>query len=161
MSLDKGQMPDLDVSDLKIGVAASRFNKNLVDALLNDGVKCMVAKGIKAENICAVRVPGAAELPFICEMLASSGKFDAVMALGVVIAGETPHHEIIANSTATALQSIAVTTKTPMINGIVVTNNEKQAQDRTVGSIARGAEFAEAAMEMGFHNKNLRKKLGE
>ncbi len=161
MSLDKGQMPDLDVSDLKIAVAASRFNKNLVDALLNDGVKCMVAKGIKAENICAVRVPGAAELPFICEMLASSGKFDAVMALGVVIAGETPHHEIIANSTATALQTIAVDTKTPMINGIVVTNNEKQAQDRTIGSIARGAEFAEAAMEMGFHNKNLRKKLGE
>lgn len=160
MSLDKGQMPDIDVSNLKIAVVASRFNKELVDALVGDAVKCMLAKGLKAENVKAVRVPGAAELPFMCEMLSSTKQYDSVIALGVVIAGETPHHEIIANSTANALQSIAVQTKTPMINGIVVTNNLQQAQDRTIGPIARGSEFAEAAMEMGFYNKNLRKELG-
>ncbi len=156
MSLDKGQMPNLNVSGLKIAVVASRFNKELVDALLSDAVKTLLAKGIAESDITVMRVPGAAELPFMCGSLAKTGKYDAAVALGVVIAGETPHHEIIANSTAVEMQRLASETGVPMINGIIVTNNLEQAQNRTIGKIARGVEFAEAAMEMAFHASNFK-----
>ena len=158
MSLDKGQMPNLNVTGLKIAIVASRFNKSLVDALLTDAVKTLLSHGISDADITVMRVPGAAELPFMCGSLAKTGKFDTAMALGVVIAGETPHHEIIANSTAIEMQRLASETGVPMINGIIVTNNLEQAQNRTIGNIARGAEFAEAAMEMAFHSSNFKNK---
>ena len=79
-----------------------------------------------------------------------SGDFDAVIALGVVIAGETPHHMIIGNSTAFALQEVALDCQVPVINGIVVAETRKQAEERTIGSIKRGVEFAEAALEMAW-----------
>ncbi len=148
MSLDRGIAQNLNAAGCKFAIAASRFNGELVDALLKDATATLERLGAKAEDIAAVRVPGAGELPFTCEMLAKSGKFDAVIALGVVVAGETPHHEIIAHSTANALQAAASRTCTPMIDGIVVTNNRAQAQERTTGSIRRGVEFGEAAVEM-------------
>jgi 6,7-dimethyl-8-ribityllumazine synthase len=70
-----------------------------------------------------LRVPGLGELPYVANMTASSGEVDCVIALGVVIAGDTPHHEIIAQSTAHALQDIAIRSEVPVINGIIVTNN--------------------------------------
>lgn len=155
MSLDRGNMPNIDAAGFKIAIAASRFNKGLVDALLKDAVKAMVARGVNEADIKVARVPGAAELPFACNLLAKSGGFDAVAALGVVVAGDTPHHEIIAHSTAIALQLAARKTGVPMINGIIVANNRAQAEARTIGEIARGAEFAEAAIEMAFVAKNL------
>lgn len=157
MSLDKGEMPKINVSGLKFAIVASRFNKTLVDALVNDAQATMVSNGVAKADISITRVPGAAELPYACEMIAKKGEVDAVVALGVVIAGETPHHEIIANSTAYALQTSASRTTVPMINGIVVTNNTQQAIARTTGDIKRGIEFAEAAMEMASLAKNLKK----
>ncbi len=151
MSNDKGKMPSIDASQYRFAIVASRFNKKYVDALLRDAVKTLNAHGVDAENIRLVRVPGAGEIPHVCNMLAETDEYDAVIALGVVIAGDTPHHEIIAHSTAVALQQIAIATTVPMINGIVVTNNEEQAKERTVGKIARGTEFAECAMEMAWH----------
>ena len=157
MSLDKGEMPEINVAGLKFAIAASRFNKELVDALVSDAVSTMLSKGVAQEDIKIVRVPGAAELPYTCEMLAKTSNVDAVVALGVVIAGETPHHEIIANSTANALQQSASRTTVPMINGIIVTNNSQQAVARTTGDIKRGIEFAEAAMEMASLAKTFKK----
>lgn len=151
MSNDKGKMPSIDASQYRFAIVASRFNKKYVDALLRDAVKALNARGVDAENIRLVRVPGAGEIPHVCNMLAETDEYDAVIALGVVIAGDTPHHEIIAHSTAIALQHIAVATTVPMINGIVVTNNEEQAKERTTGKMARGTEFAECAMEMAWH----------
>ena len=151
MSNDKGKMPSIDASQYRFAIVASRFNKKYVDALLRDAVKALNAHGVDAENIRLVRVPGAGEIPHVCNMLAETDEYDAVIALGVVIAGDTPHHEIIAHSTAVALQQIAIATTVPMINGIVVTNNEEQAKERTAGNIARGTEFAECAMEMAWH----------
>ncbi len=159
MSLDKGKMPDISASGFKFAIAASRFNGELVDALLNDALKTLGRLGAAESDIEVVRVPGAGELPFTCDMLARSGQFDAVIALGVVIAGQTPHHEIIAHSTANALHAAAARTATPAINGIVVTNNLSQAQARTVGEIARGAEFAEAAVEMAYRASALKAKI--
>jgi len=155
MSLDKGKMPKIDASPYRFAVVASRFNKTLVDALVRDAVATLHNAGVDAENIRLIRVPGAAELPHVCNLLAETDEYDAVIALGVVIAGETPHHEIIGYSTAHALQNVAVMTTVPMINGIIVANNKAQAEARTVGEIRRGVEFAEAAIEMAWQTSML------
>jgi len=150
MSLNKGKMPSIDASPYRFAIVASRFNKKYVDALVRDAVKALNSRGVGSENVRLVRVPGAAEIPHVCNMLAETDEYDAVIALGVVIAGDTPHHLIIAHSTANALQQIAIATTVPMINGIIVAENEEQAKARTVGEIARGTEFAECAMEMAW-----------
>lgn len=155
MSLDKGKMPKIAAAEYRFAVAASRFNKKLVDALVRDVIDTMHTHGVSAENVRLLRVPGAAELPHVCNMLASTDEYDAIIALGVVIAGETPHHEIIGYSTANALQAVAVQTTVPVINGIIVANNTEQAEARTVGEIKRGVEFAEAALEMAWQTAML------
>lgn len=152
MSLDKGQMPEIDAKPLRFAVCASRFNQKLVDALLKDCLKTLRASGVSKKNITVWRVPGAAELPYMCNMLVQTGNYDAAIALGVVVAGETPHHMIIGSSTAGALQAIAASTMIPTINGIIVANTLEQARVRTVGKIARGREFAEAAIEMAYYS---------
>ena len=162
MSLDKGKMPKkINVSQYRFAIVASRFNKKYVDALVKDAVKTFNEHGVDSKNIRLIRVPGAGEVPHVCNMLAETCQYDAVIALGVVIAGDTPHHLVIAHSTANALQQIAVSTTVPMINGIVVTENEEQAKARTVGKIARGAEFAECAMEMAWHAAVLLDEITE
>lgn len=148
MSLDRGSVPTFDAEGCRFAVVAARFNQELTNALFDDVLATLRCAGVSAENIKTVRVPGSGEVPHVCNLLASSGDFDAVVALGVVIAGETPHHEIIAHSTANALQNVALATQVPVVNGIIVANNKEQAQARTIGSIRRGVEFAECALEM-------------
>ncbi len=155
MSLDKAKMPDVDASGFKFAVIASCFNQNMVDALLNDAVKTFKRAGVPEKSLKIVRVPGACELPVIASILADSSEYDCVVVLGVVIAGETPHHEIIAHSTANAFQKIAVETTVPVINGVIVANNYEQAANRTIGKIARGVEFAEAAIQMAWQTSLL------
>jgi 6,7-dimethyl-8-ribityllumazine synthase len=99
------------------------------------------------------RVPGAAELPFAACLLADANDYDAIIVLGVVIAGDTNHHEIIGDSTAQALLDLSITKKTPMINGILVVNNLAQAEARAGEAINRGKEFAQAALEMAQFSK--------
>lgn len=160
MSLDKPKSKKLDASDYSFAIAASRFNQKLVDALLKDVRKTLAECGAKDSNIRVLRVPGAAELPFAASRLALLG-YDAVICLGVVIAGETPHHLIIAHSTADALQRIAVENGIPIINGIVVTNDKAQAEARTIGKIRRGVEFADSAIEMAVQSAALYDEIEE
>ena len=145
----------IDATQYRFAIVASRFNKKYVDALVKDATNTLNKHGVSAENIRLVRVPGAGEVPHVCNMLAETNEYDAVIALGVVIAGDTPHHLVIAHSTANALQQIAINTTVPMINGIVVTETDEQAKARTVGEIARGEEFAECAMEMAWQSAIL------
>ncbi len=154
-------MPKIDASGYSFAIAASRFNKKLVDGLLRDVLETLNKHGVDAEKIRLVRVPGASELPYACDSLALIGEYDAVIALGVVVAGETPHHEIIGYSTAFALQQSAARTGIPMINGIIVANTREQAEARTIGKIARGKEFAEAAMEMAWQGGMLSDEIEE
>ena len=155
MSLDKGTMPEISAGDYRFAIVASRFNRKLVDALVRDVIDTLHGSGVSSENVRLLRVPGAAELPHVCNMLASTDEYDAIIALGVVIAGETPHHEIIGFSTANALQAVAVATTVPIINGIIVANNRGQAEARTIGDIRRGVEFAGAALEMAWQTALL------
>ncbi len=150
MSLNRGSRPSFDASMYRFGIVAARFNEELTNALLDDVLATIRCAGVPAENIRVMRVPGSGELPHVCNLLATSDDFDAVVALGVVIAGETPHHMIIGNSTATAIQSVALAAQLPVINGIIVAETREQAEARTIGSIRRGVEFGEAALEMAW-----------
>ena len=160
MSLDKPKSKKLDASDYTFAIVASRFNQKLVDAMLKDVRNTLMARGAKKSDIKVLRVPGSAELPFAASRLALLG-YDVIICLGVVIAGETPHHMIIAHSTAGELQRIAVENGIPIINGIVVTNDKAQAEARTIGKIRRGIEFAESAIEMAIKSAALYDEIEE
>jgi 6,7-dimethyl-8-ribityllumazine synthase len=155
MSQDKPTNPSVDGTDLFIGIVASRYNNEFVEALLTRA-RATLRKGKVAESsIKVLRVPGAAEIPYVANMLAQTGEYDAIIALGVIIKGDTSHDEVLANSTAISLQGIALQSEVPVINGILAVNNREQAQERTSGTTDRGAEFARAALEMAWHHVHL------
>jgi 6,7-dimethyl-8-ribityllumazine synthase len=92
------------------------------------------------------------------QWLAQGGKRDCVISLGVLIGGDTNHHEMVGQSVSQALQRVALSTHTPVINGVIVANTLKQAQARCLGSINRGAEFARAALEMAALSRAIGQK---
>lgn len=139
---------------LRVGIVAARFNADLVDALLARVVEKLRAAGVKEKRIEVVRVPGSHEVPWAAAELAR-GRRDVVIALGVLIGGDTSHHEMVGNSVSQALQNVALAARTPVINGVIVANNRAQAEARCVGKINRGAEFAAAALEMAVLKKEL------
>lgn len=155
MSDDAPAFDHADTREISIGIAAARYNGQLVDHLLRRTRETLQEQGVSSEAIEIYRVPGSNELPFAAEMLAQSGDFSAIIALGVVVAGETPHHEIIATSTALALQQAASSAMVPVINGIIVCHTRAQAEARTTGAIDRGREFALAAIEMAIVGDEL------
>ncbi|MDR2981403.1 MAG: 6,7-dimethyl-8-ribityllumazine synthase [Puniceicoccales bacterium] len=155
MSQDKPNAPIVDGTDLYFGIVAARYNNDLVEALIERVRKTLRQSKVAESSIKVLRVPGSAELPYVANMLAQTGEYDCVITLGVIIAGDTPHHEIIAQSTAIALQGIAIQSEVPVINGILTVNNRAQADERVTGQTDRGAEFAQAALEMAWHNVQL------
>jgi 6,7-dimethyl-8-ribityllumazine synthase len=132
----------------RFGIAAARFNEALVDGMLERVVEALRATGVKEANVDVVRVPGSHEVPWAAHALASRRKYDCVIGLGVLIAGDTNHHEMVGDSVSHALQRVAIDTRVPVINGVIVVNSLAQAKARCVGKINRGAEFARAALEM-------------
>ena len=155
MSKDKPSAPSIDGSDLYIGIVASRFNADLVDKLVERVRETLRKHKVAAGSIKILRVPGANEIPYVANMLAQTDEYDAVIALGVVLAGETNHHEHIAHATGVALQGISIQSEVPVINGIIVVQNREQAEARVFGEMDRGAEFAHAAVEMAWHRVQL------
>ena len=151
MSLDIPSIQKIDGSGFRIAVIASRYNEALVDSLVHHACVTIEASGATAPAV--ERVPGAAELPFAAATLAKHSSFDAIICIGVVIAGDTNHHEIIGDSTATTLLDLSIAKKVPVINGILVVNNLAQAQARAGEEINRGKEFAQAALEMAQFTK--------
>jgi len=159
MSQDKPTSPNIEGSKFVFSIVAASYNQDLVDALLQKTVATLTQAQVAPQNIRVLRVPGSGELPYVANMTASSGEFDCVITLGVVIAGDTPHHEIIAQSTAHALQEISIRSEIPIINGIVVTHNRTQAEQRCLGALDRGTEFAQAALVMAQHRQRLGERL--
>lgn len=148
MSLEIPDTPELNASELHFGIVAARYNQKWVDALLE---RTLAALKAAEGTIRIVRAPGSNELPYLAHMLARSKMVDCIIALGVVIGGETNHHNVIASSTAHAFQMISLNTQIPVVNGILVTHNRKQAKARCEGTIDRGTEFARTAVEMAHH----------
>lgn len=147
MSLDAPKSAVIDGSSFRLGVVAARFNPELVDALLDTVLRELAAAGVKRRHIEVLRVPGSHEVPVAAQWLARA-RTDAVIALGVLIKGGTAHHAIVADGVTHALQRVALDTGVPVINGVIVVENRKQAEERSRGRINRGAEFAQAALAM-------------
>lgn len=132
----------------RIGIAASRFNQHLVGKLLEGAVEALHTNGIPDADIQLVRVAGAFELPLAAQRLARDGNVDAVICLGAVVRGDTPHFEFVAGECARGLQQVALSENVPVIFGVITTNTEAQAQARCGGSEGnKGAEAALAALE--------------
>ena len=160
MSLDKPTPDAVDGAELRFAIVSAGYNAELVQALKKNAIKGLRSAGVPAA-IVELAVPGSGEIPFAAYMSAMTGDYDCVIALGVVIAGDTPHHEIIAHSTAQALQDAAIRSEVPVINGIVVTNSREQAVARCQGALDRGTEFAHAALAMARHRITLGERLDQ
>ena len=148
MSRHAPSAEDIEGSDFRIGIAAARFNETLVGALLTRVVDALGRAGVAAGNIAIVRVPGSHEVPWAAHAFAAGGECDCVIGLGVLIAGDTRHHEMVGTSVSHALQRVAIESGIPVINGVLVVDTLAQARARCAGKINRGAEFAAAALEM-------------
>ncbi len=140
---------NLTVSQAKIAIVAGRFNGFIVDSLLNAALDTLARAGIDAGDITVSHVPGALEIPLAAQKYASAGKFDAVIAIGAVIRGSTPHFDIVAGESAKALLSLSLQHSLPVINAILTTDTIEQAIERA-GTKAgnKGADAAMSAMEM-------------
>ena len=148
MSLESPEARVTDGAVFRIGIAAARFNEALVDGLLSRVLAALRSAKVKDGNVSVVRVPGSHEVPWAVSALASDGRLDCVIGLGVLIAGDTNHHEMVGESVSHALQRVAIESRVPVINGVIVVNSLAQAKARCVGKINRGAEVASAALEM-------------
>ncbi len=148
MSLDAPALAPVDGAPFSFGIAAACFNAELVDGLIASLRTTFSASGVRPERIELLRVPGSHEVPYAIQLLAESGRHDCLIALGVLIGGDTNHHEMVGNSVSQALQQISLSARRPVINGVVVANTRAQAEARCLGPINRGAEFARAALTM-------------
>jgi len=155
MSLDSPKPKPVDAAPLRIAVAASRYNERLIEALLARVLAGLRAGGVKDRNLALERVPGSNELPVAARLLAGRRRPDAIIALGVIIRGDTLHYELIAEASANALQQVALSMRIPVINGIVVAESQAQAEERCLGRTDRGSEFAQAAIEMAAFKRRL------
>lgn len=121
----------INASGMKIAIVVSRFNSFFTEQLLKGAVDCFLRHGGGDDDLTVVRVPGANESPIVTDKLASSGNYDAVVVLGAVIQGATPHAELINGTVARALSQIALKSGIPVLNGIVCAQNLEQAIERS------------------------------
>ena len=148
---------ELNAEGLRFAIVVSRFNSELTGQLAADAFQCLEENGAKVPDIGKFEVPGAYEIPVVVNELAKSGEYHAIIALGVVVEGETPHAQMIGDSTGIALLDIAREHGVPVINEIVGTRNWEQAVARCTRSrTSRGWYAAEAAIETANVLKTIR-----
>lgn len=149
MSTIKTIEGSLQYSKGRFAIACARFNGFIVEALLAGALDTLKRNGVADSDITVVKVPGAFELPVIAQKLAQNDDYDAIIVLGAVIRGATPHFDIVANESAKGLSSVALDHSLPVINGILTTDSIEQAIERA-GTKAgnKGSEAAAAALEM-------------
>ncbi len=132
----------------KVALAVSRFNEQITARLRDSCLKTLSHAGLSGERVTVVEVPGGYELPWTVNELALSKRYDVVIALGCILKGSTPQNDHIARSAIHHLHSISLSTRTPVILGVITPNTEAQAAARTRGELDRGKEAAEAALAM-------------
>jgi 6,7-dimethyl-8-ribityllumazine synthase len=139
----------LDASGLRFGIAAASFNDFVVDRLLDAAVAALIERGAAAGDILVVRVPGAYELPLAAQRLAEGGRYDALVALGCVIRGETPHFDYVAAEASRGLTEVSLKFGMPVGFGLLTTENVEQAMERAGGKAGnKGVDAALAALEL-------------
>lgn len=144
--------PDLNGAGLKIGIGMSRFNIDVCEGLLGACVTELLKLGVAKEDIYLATVPGALEIPLALQKMAQSGKFDALVALGAIIRGETYHFELVANESGSGVTRVMLDSGLPVANAILTVENDEQALVRMA---EKGADAARVVIEM----VNLLKKI--
>ncbi|MEG1553785.1 MAG: 6,7-dimethyl-8-ribityllumazine synthase [Rikenellaceae bacterium] len=135
--------------DLRIAIVVSEWNSSITEGLLKGAIQELRAAGCPDKNIILKRVPGAYELTLACQLLCEHTDVDAVIALGCIIKGETPHFDFIAMGVTTGINTVALEYNTPIAFGVLTTNTLEQAQDRSGGKLGnKGNEAAAAAIKM-------------
>jgi 6,7-dimethyl-8-ribityllumazine synthase len=146
-----------DARGQRFCLVASRFNQAYVDRLVQAALEVLRNRGVAEEDVEVLWVPGAFELPLVCQWAALSSRYSAVLAFGVVIRGETEHFRLVAEASARGLCEVSLKTDTPVLNGVLAATTVQQVADRTGGALGnRGAEVAVAALQMAA----LRRRLG-
>ena len=144
--------PNLAGTGLRVGVVQARFNENIGEGLRSGCLTELARLGVAGADVTYATVPGALELPLTLQAMAQSGRFDALVALGAVIRGETYHFEIVSNESARGITDVQLNCGIPIANAVLTTENDDQALVRMV---QKGTEAAQAAIEMA----NLLKAL--
>ncbi len=137
--------PNLSGNGLRVGIVMARFNRDVGEGLLSGCCQELHRLGVAPGNVTLATVPGALELPLALQRMAKSGKFDALVALGCVIRGETYHFEIVSNESARGVTDVQLGTGIPIANAVLTVENDDQA---TVRMHQKGMEAAQAAVEM-------------
>ena len=133
----------------KLGIVVSRFNEFITRRLLDGAIDCFRRHGVAEENIDVIHCPGAFELPQVARIASESGKYRAIVCLGCIIRGETPHFEYVAGAVATGLERVAVSGSTPIVFGVLTTDTLEQAIDRAGAKGGnKGWDAALSALEM-------------
>ena len=140
-------LPKLE--DVRIAIAVAEWNGHITSALRDGAVSLLKSNGLKDEDIAVVIVPGAVELTFAASKLIETGNFDAVIIIGCVIKGDTPHFDYVCQSVTQGMTSLNADCDIPVIFGVLTVNEEQQALDRAGGALGnKGTEAAETALKM-------------
>jgi 6,7-dimethyl-8-ribityllumazine synthase len=147
---------ELLVRDLRLGIVAARFNEFIVESLLKGALDALRRHGATEKQVEIVRVPGAFDIPIVARKLALSRRYEALIALGAVVRGQTPHFDYVAGECASGLARIALESGVPIAFGVLTTDTMEQAVDRAGGKAGnKGADAALTALEMA----NLLRRL--
>ncbi|MFI4927761.1 MAG: 6,7-dimethyl-8-ribityllumazine synthase [Burkholderiales bacterium] len=150
---DKGTADRLDGKDLVIGIVQARFNQGVTNALAKACWDELLARGVNEKDIEHVQVPGALEVPVALQAMAEKGGYDALVALGCIIRGETYHFELVANESAAGITRVALDYQLPIANAILTTENMEQA-------VARQADKGRDAAQVAIAMTNLLEDIG-
>ena len=145
MSFESPPFSPIDPSPFRIGIVAAEFNQSLVEFLFSRVIEVIGENGKPMEMI-TERVPGSNEIPAALNLLLEKKSFSCLIGLGVVIKGGTSHHHLVAEAAGVAIQNLVIKHNTPIINGIVVTEDKISAEERIKGPMDRGREFAQTAV---------------
>jgi len=137
--------PDFDGTGLRVGIVQARFNEDICHGLASACLGELKYLGVDDQDVLVVTVPGALEIPLALQKMAESGQFDALIALGAVIRGETYHFELVANESGAGIRRISLDHGIPIANAVLTTENDEQAEARMAG---KGADAARVAVEM-------------
>lgn len=149
----------LNGDGLRVGIAVARFNALVGDRLLGGAIDTLVRHGVAEDAIDVVRVPGAFELPGVARRLTVSGNYEAVLCLGAVVRGDTPHFDHVCQGAARGIAEAAMEGPIPVLFGVLTTDTMEQALDRAGGKAGnKGAEIAANAIEMANLYRQLRGK---
>ncbi len=146
----------LDARGMKFGIIVSRFNSFITEKLLEGAMDALKSYGGEEKDVDIVRVPGAFEIPLLAHKMAASGKYDALICLGAVIRGDTPHFEYIAEAVTRGIGNAILEHRIPISFGVLTTNNVEQAVERAGTKTGnKGFEAALTAIEMASLNRGI------